>query len=71
MTETKKESFYDTLFRISQGDVELFKEETKVFLTAVAARTGAAAQLKRAAISPEPNYEAEAEPVLGGRTTQS
>ena len=31
MTESKKESFYDTLFKISQGDVELFKRERRDF----------------------------------------
>jgi hypothetical protein len=55
MTEENKESLYDTLFKISQGNIELFKEETKGFLTAIADRTGAAVQLERAAVS----FEAE------------
>jgi hypothetical protein len=53
MTEENRESLYDTLFKISQGNIELFKEETKGFLTAIADRTGAAVQLQRAAVSLE------------------
>lgn len=67
MTETQKESFYNTLVKISQGDVELFKEETKGFLTAVAARAGASAQLERAAVSREAKYEGNSEPVSAVR----
>lgn len=54
MSEEKKESLYDTLFRVSQGDVELFKEETDAFLTAVSDYTGsAAARLQRSDASDE------------------
>jgi len=68
MTEVKQNSFYETLFKISEGNVELFKEETKGFLTAVAGHAGAAAQLKRAAVAPEVKPDATSEPVFVERS---
>jgi len=47
MTEEKKEDLYKTLLKISKGDVELFKDETKNFITVVGQHTGAAARMKR------------------------
>ena len=41
MAEEKRDSLYDTLFRISQGDVELFKEETRDFLNVIGQYTDA------------------------------
>lgn len=47
MAEEKKESLYETLFKISKGDVELFKDETEVFLGVVGQYTGAAVKMQR------------------------
>ncbi|HEY6803883.1 MAG TPA: hypothetical protein VI306_09920 [Pyrinomonadaceae bacterium] len=38
--QTEEQPLYDTLFKISQGDVNLYKAATEQFLTAIAAATG-------------------------------
>jgi hypothetical protein len=53
MAEVKKESLYDTLFKISQGDLELFKEETKDFLNVIGEYTGATVEAQSAVIAEE------------------
>ena len=47
MAEEKKEGLYETLFKISNGDVELFKDETEDFLSVVGQYTGAAVKMQR------------------------
>lgn len=51
--EEKKEGLYETLFKISKGDVELFKDEAKHFVMAVTQHTGAAAKMQRTKIESE------------------
>ena len=51
--EEKKEGLYETLFKISKGDVELFKDEAKHFVMAVTQHTGAAAKMQKITIEPE------------------
>jgi hypothetical protein len=56
MVEEKKEGLYETLVKISKGDVELFKDETENFLTVVGQYTGAAVKMQRS-VSPIKEHE--------------
>jgi hypothetical protein len=53
MPEGKKESLYETLFKISQGDVELFKEETRDFLNTIEQYTGASVKEQELVVADE------------------
>jgi hypothetical protein len=53
MSETKSDTLYDTLFKISQGNVELFKEETRDFLNVIGRYTGATVEAQNSIMTQE------------------
>ena len=55
MAEERKEDLYETLFKISKGDVELFKDETEDFISVVGQYTGAAVKMQRSVARTEEN----------------